>query len=204
MAAPYVIVPDFGIDHGRVDIGMTEEPLHLLHGHAVMQQDGRNRVPEDVRGDPDRERPAGCLDDPVKGILHGAGRHVIGRAFQRFEDVRGIVRTGSEVRPKRDLRFRIEIGPAGYVAFAVFDEHGFLFPVDIVDPGVAEFRDTNAGGVQEIHHGFIPETVAGVAEIFQFDTFHGFAGRLFLFDGVDSADGIGRDDSFQCAPFEQG
>ena len=55
MRAANVIITDFSVDHGRVDVGMTEEPLNLFNGHSVAEKDGGDCMPENVRCNPDGE-----------------------------------------------------------------------------------------------------------------------------------------------------
>ena len=53
--AANVIIPDFSVDHGGVDVGMTKEPLNLFDRHSVTEKDGGDSMPENVRCNPDGE-----------------------------------------------------------------------------------------------------------------------------------------------------
>lgn len=176
MRAAYILIPDFGVDHGGVDIGMTEEPLNLLHGHPVTEQDCGDCVPENMRSDAYGERATSGPDDAVNGILHGLGiQRLVGLALCTGKDVGRIIGTGIEIRTETNLGLRVEVGLPGDISLPMLDEDGLLFPVNIVDASVTEFRDTNPGRVQEIDHGFIPERFASVTEIFQLNRLHGMA-----------------------------
>lgn len=85
----------------------------------------------------------------------------------------------------------------------MLDEDGLPLPIDAVDPGITQFRDADAGGIQEIHQRLVPRRPARVPQVFQLDTLHGFARGFFLADGGDAPDRIDGTDAFQNAPFKE-
>lgn len=44
-----ILIADFRIDHGGIDVRVAKEQLDLFDGHAVLQQDGGDGVAENMR-----------------------------------------------------------------------------------------------------------------------------------------------------------
>ena len=53
-----IVIMYLSVDHGGINVRMTQEPLDLLDRHSILQEHGGNGMAEDVRRDPDRERAA--------------------------------------------------------------------------------------------------------------------------------------------------
>ena len=104
MRSGHVLITDFGIDHGGIDVGVTEEPLDLLDRHSVAEQDGGDGMAEHMWRDPDGKLPAGKTDNAVDGVLDGFGIKWICRsAAGAGEEIRRIIGPGSKIGFQADF-----------------------------------------------------------------------------------------------------
>lgn len=181
----HVVLVHDGVLHGRVDLGVAENFLNLLDGHALVNRPSRHGPAEFVGMDGFEIQHAAHF---AKANFHAAnGQPVVGGEERNEQRAVGVP-AAFQVILEVDFRLGVEIHPAFLVALA---ENDALpgFKIHILNVEADQLAHADSGGVKQVNHGQVAKGGAAVPELFDVligdDLLHGFLG----FDFVDAAHG---------------
>lgn len=181
----HVVLVHDGVLHGRVNLGVAEDFLNLLDGHALVNRPSCHGPAEFVGMDGFEIQHAAHF---AKANLHAAdGQPVVGG--EEGDEQRAVgVPAAFQVIFEVDFRLGVEIHAALLVALAENDALSG-FEIHILDVETNQLAHADSGGVKQINHGQVTKGGAAVPELFDVlvgdDLLHGFLG----FDFVDAAHG---------------
>lgn len=181
----HVVLVHDGVLHGGVNLGVTQNFLNLLDGHAFVNRPSRHSPAELVGMDGFEIQHAAHF---AKADLHTAdGKAVVGG--EEGDEQRAVgVPAAFQVILEVDFRLGVEIHAALLVALAENDALSG-FEIHILDVEADQLAHADSGGVKQVNHGQVAQGGATVPEIFNVlvgdDLLHGFFG----FDFVDAAHG---------------
>lgn len=181
----HVVLVHDGVLHGGVDLGVTQNFLNLLDGHAFVNRPSRHGPAELVGVDGLEIQHSAHF---AKADFHAAdGQPVVGGEEGDEQCVVGVPAT-FQVILEVDFRLGVEIHAALLVALAEYDAFPG-FEIHILDVEADQLAHADSGGVKQINHGQVAQGGAAVPELFDVlvgdDLLHGFLG----FDFVDTAHG---------------
>ena len=196
-----ICIVGFRVDQGGVDLGMAQEALDLLDGHAGAKGRGGGGVPEDVRSDMGVD--AGAVADPRDFILERFGCQRVRGLAEAYNQGRAIVRPGGEISAEGNQTLRIEIDRAALVAFAVADDGRAGIQIHVGNQQGRDLRHAAGRGVKEIYQAFFADGFAGGPHGLQLHRRHGMALRVLVGDHADAGCGIPLKVSFIRSPGEK-
>lgn len=146
MVPANIIIRDFCVDQGGIQLGMTQEPLNLLHGHSVLKQDSGDGMTENMRRNANREAITGTSGDLVNRFLYGFRiQRLIGRTTGAGENERRSIRTRCKVGTKGNLCGGIQKCFPCHVSLPLTDDDGMPVPINIRNFSVTDFGNSGSG-----------------------------------------------------------
>lgn len=181
----HVVLVHDGVLHGGVNLGVAQNFLNLLDGHAFVNRPSRHGPAELVGVDGLEIQHAAHF---AKADFHAAdGKAVVGR--EEGDEQRAVgVPAAFQVILEVDFRLGVEIHAALLIALAEYDAFPG-FEIHILDIEADQLAHADSGGIKQVNHGQVAQGGAAVPELFDVlvgdDLLHGFLG----FDFVDTAHG---------------
>lgn len=181
----HIVLVHDGVLHGGVDLGVAQNFLNLLDGHAFVNRPSRHGPAELVGVDGFEIQHAAHF---AKADLHAAdGKAVVGG--EEGDEQRAVgVPAAFQVVLEVDFRLGVEIHAALLVALTENDALSG-FEIHILNVEANQLAYADSGGVKQVNHGQVAQGGAAVPELFDVlvgdDLLHGFLG----FDFVDAAHG---------------
>lgn len=182
----HVVLVHHGVVHGGVYSRMTEQLLHLLDGHPLVNRMGGQGAAELVGMD---ATDAAGLAEISQAGFDAANAEACRRCVQRDEQRGAIVGAGVEIRLQVQLGAGVEVDWALLVSLAG-DNALALLQVDVGYIEADELSNEHASGGEHIHDGKVADVRATIAqrlEVFVGQDLFGYRSSLNLVDAPDRA-----------------
>ena len=182
----HVILANHCIAHGHVYFCMTEELLHLLNGHALVNRACGERTAELAWVD---AADVGRAVQLAHARLDVADAHAPRLALERDEEPRAVVGSGGQIFGQVQLGAGVEVDGTLLVALAR-DDALALLKVDVGYIEPHQLAHAHAGGGQHVYNGEVAGARAAVAQALHLLVCEHLLENLRHLDAVDAPPGL--------------